>query len=109
MRWAGKHWDALQDTTTREMDVEGAVRAGKTTVCLWREFNAAVTYPGIHILLVRWTDAMCDGLIKPLFRSICTQAGVQLEWHGEDGAYDQMPNGSRVYYRGLKTQDQTQR
>lgn len=110
MRWAGRHWEALQDTITREMDIEGAVRAGKTTVCLWREFNAAIEHPGIHILLVRWTDAMVDGLIKPLFRSICASAGVALEWHGDDGGYDQLTAyGSRVFYRGLKTQDQTQR
>lgn len=108
MRWKGKHSEALLDTTTREMDIEGAVRAGKTTVCLWRELNAALEHPGIHILIVRWTDSGVDGLLKPLWREICLKAGVRLDWHADE-AYDQLSNGSRVYFRGLKTQDQTQR
>lgn len=109
MRWRGKHSDALLDVTTREMDVEGAVRAGKTTVCLWRELNAAITHPGIHILICRWTDSGVDGLVKPLWRDICAKAGIRLDWHSDE-AYDELRDyGSRVFFRGLKTQDQTQR
>lgn len=108
MVWRGKHSDALLDTTTREIDIEGAVRAGKTTVCLWREFNAAVQYPGIHILLARWTDSGVYGLLLPLWRRICEQAGVRLSWHSDE-EYDELPNGSRIFVRGLKAQDQTLR
>ncbi len=104
----GKHWDAFRDTTTREMDVEGAVRAGKTTVCLHREFVAAVTYPGIHILLARWTDSGVYGLLLPLWRQICEQMGARLTWHGDE-EYDELANGSKVFVRGLKAQDQTLR
>lgn len=118
MVWKGKHSEALRDTTTREMDIEGAVRAGKTTVCLWRELNACLQHPGIHILLARWTDTGVDGLLKPLWRQICDNAGVKLEWHSDEG-YDQLWNGpdpdepwkggSRAFFRGLKSQDQTLR
>lgn len=108
MRWKGAHSDALLDTTTYETCIEGAIRAGKTTLCLWREFNAAVAQPGIHIMLARWTDDGVFGLVAPLWRRICEQAGVKLTWHSDEH-YDEMPNGSRIYLRGLKSQDQTLR
>lgn len=108
MRWRGKHSEALQDTETLETCIEGAIRAGKTTVCLWREFNAAIAYPGIHMLIARWTDDGLFGLVAPLWRRICEQAGVKLEWHSDE-KYDVLPNGTRVYLRGLKSQDQTLR
>ena len=107
MHWKGKHSAALMDTT-RELDVEGAIRAGKTTCCLWRELNAALEYPGIHILLARWTDSGVYGLVLPLWRAMCEQAGVPLKWHSDE-EYDEMANGSRIYVRGLKSQDQTLR
>ena len=39
---------------------------------------------------------------------MCRDAGVALVWSGEE-QYDELVNGSRVYIRGLKTQDQTNR
>jgi len=72
----GKHAAAFQDVTTRELDIEGAVRAGKTTVCLCRELQSALRHPGIHILLARWTDSGVYGLLLPLSRHICGRAGV---------------------------------
>lgn len=108
MRWVGKHADALLDTTTREVDIEGAVRAGKTTVCLWRELNACIKCPGIHILLARWTDSGVYGLLVPLWVRICEQAGVKLKWHADEEYYE-LTNGSHAYVRGLKSQDQTLR
>mgnify|MGYP003344483970 CR=1 FL=1 len=108
MRWRGKHADALEDYATRELDIEGAIRAGKTTLCLWREFNAAIDYPGIHTLLARWTDTGVYGLVLPLWRRICEQAGVRLKWHSDE-EYDELPNSSRIYVRGLKAHDQTMR
>ena len=55
MRWRGKQSDALLNTT-EALDIEGAFRASKTTICLWKEFNALKDYPGIHTILSRWTD-----------------------------------------------------
>lgn len=107
MRWRGKHSLALLDET-RELDVEGAIRSGKTTCCLWREFNAVLAYPGIYGLLARWTDTGVYGLVVPLWREICEQAGQPLKWH-PDEEYDELQNGSRMYVRGLKSQDQTLR
>ena len=53
----GKHAAAFQDVATRELDIEGAVRAGMTTVCLCRELQACLQSPGIHTLLARWTGS----------------------------------------------------
>lgn len=108
MKWRGKHSDALLDLTTHELDVEGAIRAGKTTLCLWREFNATQECPGIPILLSRWTDRGVYGLLRPLWLTICDQAGVRVIWHPAE-EYDELPNGSRVFFRGLKSQDTTLR
>lgn len=108
MVWRGKHSSALLDTTTRELDVEGAVRAGKTTVCLWRELNACIEHPGIFCLLARWTDTGVYGLVLPMWRRICEQAGIRLVWHADE-EYDELPNTARMYVRGLKSQDATLR
>jgi hypothetical protein len=108
MVFKGKHGHALLDDTTRELDIEGAIRAGKTTVCLHRELRAALAYPGIAILFARWTDSGVYGLVLPLWRRICDAAGVKLIWHADE-EFDLLPNGSQVYVRGLKTQDAVQR
>jgi len=108
MVFKGKHWDALTDVTTRELDIEGAIRAGKTTVCLYRELHVALQHPGIFILFARWTDTGVYGLVLPLWRAICEKVGVRLTWHSDE-EYDELPNGSRIYVRGLKAQDQTLR
>lgn len=108
MVWQGRHADAFEDLTTRELDIEGAVRAGKTTVCLWRELTACLATPGIHILLARWTDSGVYGLLVPLWKRICEEANLRLVWHADE-EYFELPNGALAYVRGLKSQDQTLR
>lgn len=107
MRWRGKQ-SAVLLATEREVDVEGAIRAGKTTVCLWKEHEAARKWPGIPIMLARWTDDAVHGLIAPLWVKICELAGDRQTWNSKESCYD-WPNGTRVYIRGLKSQDQTLR
>jgi hypothetical protein len=48
------------------------------------------------------------GLILPSWRAICEAAGAVLTWHADE-EFDELANGSRVYVRGLKSQDQTLR
>ena len=107
MYWRGKQADVLL-STVREIDVEGAIRAGKTTVCLWKEFEACKRHPGIHILLARWTDEAVHGLVVPLWNAICEQNGIRQDWDSKESCFN-WPNGSRIYVRGLKSQDQTLR
>ena len=105
--WRGKQSAVLLDTA-REKDVEGAIRAGKTTVCLWAEHAACRAFPGIPILLGRWTDEAVHGLVRPLWDAICIEAGDRQTWNSKESCYD-WPNGSRIYIRGLKSQDATLR
>ncbi len=92
--------------TARQVDVEGAVRSGKTTVCLTKVLASCQTHPGIFWLICRFSDDDTHKLLKPLWRTIALKAGIVLQWNAEEG-YDEFPNGSRVYITGLKTQDQT--
>ena len=107
MIWRGKQSEALLDTT-EALDVEGAFRASKTTICLWKEVNALKEHPGMHSILSRWTDDATLGLLRPVWRQILDQAGEQVVWNGVEG-YDQFENGSRAYIRGLKAGEQTSR
>lgn len=93
---------------SRQIDVEGAVRSGKTTMCLVKMLHRRQHYAGSYGLIGRFSDGDTDRLLKPLWRAVCLRAGVGLAWNAEEG-YDEMDNGSRVYITGLKTQDQTSR
>ena len=92
----------------RLLDAEGAVRSGKTTTALTKVLALCKAHPGIYGLIARFSDGDTDRLLKPLWRALCTKAGVSLTWNAEEG-YDELDNGSRVYITGLKTQDQTSR
>lgn len=107
MIWRGKQSDALLEAT-EALDVEGAFRASKTTICLWKEYNALKAHPGIHTILARWTDDATMGLLRPVWRHVLDLAGERVAWNGVEG-YDEFPNGSRAYIRGLKASEQTSR
>src|SRR3990167_5365309 len=107
MIWRGKQSEALLDET-EALDVEGAFRASKTTICLWREFNALKDNPGLSTILSRWTDDATFGLLRPVWRAILDQAGESVAWNGVEG-YDEFSNGSRAFVRGLKASEQTSR
>lgn len=108
MRWVGKQSDVFLEKA-RELDVEGALRASKTTICLWREHEACRMYPKIPIMLARWTEDAVYGLIVPLWNAICEQAGDPQEWNSKESCYEWPHTGARIYIRGLKSQDQTLR
>ena len=107
MAWYGKQVEALLDETPA-LDVEGAFRASKTTICLWKEFNALQRQPGIHTILCRWTEDATQGILKPIWRRLLADAGISYDWHGDE-QYDEFENGSWAYIRGLKAQDQAGR
>ena len=105
--WRGKQSDALLDET-EALDVEGAFRASKTTICLWKEYNACKAYPGIHTSLWRWTDDATDAILRPVWNKILMEADERAIWDGTETFY-QFANGSRAYMRGLKASEQTSR
>src|SRR5262245_16714626 len=102
MRWGPKQWQILRDET-HALCAEGSLRSGKTTVALWKELNAMLAAPGLHTILSRWTEDATHAILKPVWRAILEQAGIAAAWNGEEH-YDQLPNGSRAYLRGLKAQ-----
>jgi hypothetical protein len=59
-------------------------------------------------MLCRWTDEATHGILKPVWRKALYEAGVAAKWNGEE-SYDEFPNGSRAYIRGLRSQDQVNR
>ena len=107
IRWRGPLSLALT-STARYLCLEGAIRSAKTTNRLWAELNAALDHPGIKSLICRWTDDATDSLLKPLWRTICDQAGIRLTWSAEEHHWT-FPNGSVVSCHGLKPSDEMQR
>lgn len=107
MVWRGPVVTFLRDET-RLVDLEGALRSGKTTACLWKEHTKLMQYPGMASLLCRWSDADTEGKLKPPWRAICQTAATPCKWN-PDEQYDELPNGSRAYIFGLKAADQTLR
>ena len=105
-RFYGAHAKVFQDET-REIDVEGALRAGKTRLCLEKIKHFAVTYPGIHCYIARWAG---DGIeiLKAQWEAVCAYAGVLWRWNAKEEYYA-LENGSWVYARSLRSQDKSMR
>ncbi len=95
---------AFMADTTRLIDLEGAFRSGKTTAALWKVFKSCVDHPGIHWLIGRYSDGDTQSILKPIWRDVLSMAGVTPEWDPA-ASCDVLPNGSRIYIRGLKAQD----
>lgn len=109
LEFIGKHADFLRDTT-EEIDLEGSLSCGKTTVCLYKELEAYAAEPGIWGFMGRWTDDAVTTKLKPAFEQMARIHGTTWEWN-RDEKYYQLSNGSKVFAFGLKTQsaDPTQR
>ncbi len=98
----GQHLEFLTDSTP-EILVEGSLSSGKTTVAVWKELEAAKKYPGIWILITRWTDDAVKTLLKPAIEQLARIHGTDLAWNNAENYY-LCPNGSRIFAFGLKTQ-----
>ena len=91
------------------VDLEGAVRAGKTTPLVAKVLAYCLTFPGIHCALCRWTQDALDAQLKPRWRDWCRAHGVQLRWHSDEEFDEVVQSGARVYLRALKSQEETAR
>jgi hypothetical protein len=107
VKFYGAHAVAFQDEAI-EKDIEGAVRSGKTTLCLEIVHDACWKYPGMHWMISRWSDGDTESQLMPAWREVCDRAGTRLEWNARE-RYDKLPSGSLVYISGLRSQDQSQR
>jgi hypothetical protein len=107
MEWRGAISAFLQDET-REIDLEGALSSGKTTACLWKEFSALQSLPGVWSFMCRFGDGDTSSKLCPAFEAICHKAGCVPAWKPDELFYA-FPNGSRMYAFGLKSPDHLSR
>jgi hypothetical protein len=91
------------------VDLEGAIRAGKSTAPAAKLATYAVEHPGIHMAAARWTQDGLDAQVKPLWRDTATKMGLTLQWHSDEEYDEILPYGSRVYLRALKAAEDTNR
>jgi hypothetical protein len=103
MRWRKPISDFMRDETA-EIDLEGALSSGKTTACLWKVFNSAHAYPGIHWWMGRYGDGETQTKVRPAFEQICHDAGSVPNWNAKELAYE-FPNTSKIFSYGLKSPD----
>lgn len=117
-QWNDPQW-AFLHATERFVNYEGGVRSGKTTAVVWKLILYAKDYPGIQMLLSRWTQDALDAIVKPIFYKECPRAllgrGPNPDphtaangWNSKE-EYQEFVNGSRLYMRALKTSDDTAR
>lgn len=89
--------------TARYVACEGAIRSGKSTALVWKIITYAIEYPGISMMLSRWTDDGLQMQLKKLFYDECPPEFLG-RWHAREQCQD-FRNGSRLYLRALKTVD----
>ena len=99
--------DFLQ-SDSEQIDLEGAIRSGKTTAALWKVFALCLAHPGIHCLICRYSDDDTRTKLRPVWEQVCLTAGVPLHWVADQRRFA-LPNDSWVYCFGLKAQDLTLR
>lgn len=104
----GPLWEFLCDQTTRHLDLEGAIRSGKTTAAVWKIIHSCLTYAGIHWLAFRYSDDDTRTKLKPLISKSLGDIDVGAAWHAAERCF-QFVNGSKLYCFGLKAQDQQSR
>jgi hypothetical protein len=91
----------------RFVDLEGAIRSGKSTPLVWRIIDYAITYPGIKMMLSRWTGDALEMQLKPKFYEECPRE-ILGNWNAKQ-EYQEFTNGSLVYMRSLKSADDAAR
>lgn len=93
---------------SKYLNLEGGVRAGKTWALCFKVWQWTERYPGIRIVLCRWTQDALDAQLRPEWRRFCERVGVTPQWNGQEEC-DELPNGSLVYLRALKSSDDGRR
>lgn len=95
--------------TDRFIDVEGALRSGKTWTILIKLRRFVEEYPGIKIAIARWTEGDLNQKLVPDWRNVCELLACSHgTWNARESCYD-FPNQSRVYCVHLKTSQKDNR
>jgi hypothetical protein len=95
------HQAIKRDWSSPEILIEGSLNSAKTTVGLDKELDALLHWPGIPILLFRWTEDAVTTKLRPAFETILDVRKVKADWDREQKCYH-FENGSTAYCFGLK-------
>lgn len=101
LEFRGIHADILADRSPERL-IEGSLSSGKTTVAMWAELEALKQFPGIWILLTRWTDDAVKTLLRPAWEQLARIHNTAMTWTAQENYYA-LENGSRAFAFGLKT------
>lgn len=102
------HQAIKSDWKTPELLIEGSLNCAKTTVGLDKEIDALLKWPGIPILLARWTQDAVDSKLRKAFEDILTIRNIKADWDAKDKIY-RFENGSSAHMFGLKAVSGTER
>lgn len=95
------HLAIKADWKSPEILIEGSLNCAKTTVFLDKEIDALLKWPGIPILLFRWSEDAVATKLKPAFEEILSLRGMTAEWDAKEKRF-LLANGSIAYMFGLK-------
>lgn len=101
-KWSAKQ-ERFLESRTRYIDVEGALRSGKSVALIRKVQNLCLDYPGIKILLCRYTQDALDAQLSPLFYQMVPKE-ILGEWNSDE-EYRVVGDGSWVYLRALKSSE----
>ena len=101
LTFSGLHAEFKADWKTPEILLEGSLGCGKSTVALDKEIDAILKYPGIPILIARWTEEAVSTKLKKAFEEILAIRNMTAEWDAKEKLY-RFENGSIVHMFGLK-------
>jgi hypothetical protein len=69
----------------RYQDLEGAVRSGKTTVCLLKVGHRCEQHPGLHAMISRWHEKDTYAQLKARFDELF---GHRCTWNAEEQYFE---------------------
>lgn len=95
------HQAIKADWKTPEILIEGSLGCAKTTLFLDKEIDALLKWPGIPILLFRWSQDAVDTKLRPAFEELLSIRNIESEWEQNKKRFV-FENGSIAYCFGLK-------
>ncbi len=108
LEFRGVHAEIYADRT-REVDAEGALSSGKTTLALAKEIEFLQIDRGIHSWGFRYSDVDTKTKLRPAFEEVCGLQHVEVPaWNNVEQCYE-CENGSRFYMFGIKSADRLSR
>lgn len=98
----------IYDDDVYELDAEGGLSSGKTTLALQKELDFLINCPGIWSFLFRYSGTDTDTKLKSAFEKVCARNEIFPKWNSKELAYE-FESGSRASMFGLKSADHLSR